>query len=288
MRILGVGVATLDLILQVGDYPAEDAEIRADGLRRVRGGNVTNTLVVLAGLGHQCDWAGALADEPGSKPILEDLDRHAIGASHAVLFPAGKAPTSYVLASTASGSRTIVHYRDLPEYSSSAFSAIDLSAYDWIHFEGRNPPDLLEMLKRLKRKGGPPCSLEVEKPRQGIDACFAHADTLLFSRHYARSRGCDSAAGFLRLIEPLCPAVPLFCAWGSEGAAALHGSGLVGSPAFVPAKLVETLGAGDVFNAGVIHRMAGGDSIESALDFGCRLAGRKCCQQGFDGLADER
>ena len=52
-RILGIGIATLDVINIVDEYPREDDEIRANGQRIARGGNVTNTLVVLSQLGHQ-------------------------------------------------------------------------------------------------------------------------------------------------------------------------------------------------------------------------------------------
>ena len=63
-RILGVGIATLDIINTVDGYPAEDSEVRAIHQRICRGGNATNTLVVLSQLGHRCAWAGVLADEP--------------------------------------------------------------------------------------------------------------------------------------------------------------------------------------------------------------------------------
>ena len=47
-RILGVGIATLDLINEVERYPPEDAEVRALTQRRSRGGNAANTLAVLS------------------------------------------------------------------------------------------------------------------------------------------------------------------------------------------------------------------------------------------------
>ena len=47
-KILGVGIATLDIINRVEHYPGADDEVRALSQVQVRGGNVTNTLVVLA------------------------------------------------------------------------------------------------------------------------------------------------------------------------------------------------------------------------------------------------
>jgi ketohexokinase len=52
---------------------------------------------------------------------------------------------------------------------------------------------------------------------------------------------------------------------------------------------VDTLGAGDVFNAAVIDARLREQDPQTALAAACTLAGRKCCQVGFDGLgaADE-
>lgn len=58
------------------------------------------------------------------------------------------------------------------------------------------------------------------------------------------------------------------------------------SPAYPPEKLVDTLGAGDTFNAGIIHRLLLGRHISEALQYACKLAGTKCGIVGFDGLKD--
>lgn len=61
VSVLGIGVATFDVVNSVDAYPLEDAKIRVRARRTARGGNVTNTLVVLSQLGHRCAWGGTLA-----------------------------------------------------------------------------------------------------------------------------------------------------------------------------------------------------------------------------------
>lgn len=284
MNILGVGIATLDVICEVDSFPKEDDEVRAQGFRRVRGGNVANTLVALRGLGHRCCWAGTLSDEPDSRHILDDLDDHDVDVNHVLRLPGGKVPTSYVISSRESGSRTIVHYRDLPEYSAQAFSAIDLSRFDWIHFEGRNVDELEQMLMRVAAVGGPPCSLEVEKPRHGIERLFALPDVLILSRNYALHCGHDNAKSLLRSMNRL-GRQRQFCAWGEQGGSAVDEYGeLHVSPAYPPSRVIDTLGAGDVFNAGVIHGLVENNGTGRTVELACRLAGNKCGQQGFGGL----
>lgn len=106
----------------------------------------------------------------------------------------------------------------------------------------------------------------------------------------------------------------LVCAWAEEGADALGPDGqLLHSDAFPPPRVVDTLGAGDTFNASVIFSLSKGEflrvgwgrvgpvpvlntgstlllvsspgnSMQEALRFGCQVAGKKCGLQGFDGI----
>jgi ketohexokinase len=52
-----------------------------------------------------------------------------------------------------------------------------------------------------------------------------------------------------------------------------------------PRRVVDTLGAGDTFNAGVIDGYLARRDAVTILRQACVLAGRKCGQSGFEGLA---
>ena len=281
MNILAIGTATLDLVNQVDDYPVEDSKVRAIAQYSSRGGNAANTLVTLRRLGHQCSWGGVLADDEGSRLIVDDLTSQGISSIPAVRI-AGRTPTSYIALSRRNGSRTIIHHRELREFTAVDFQAIDLSPFDWVHFEGREPLQLELMLVRVVA-AGLPCSLEVEKPREGIRALFPLPQLLLFSRGYAESAGFSQAVPFLDHMRPQCRGdADLVCAWGDAGAWALSARGeLLHSPAFPPARVVDTLGAGDLFNGGVIDGLVRGCSLEESLTSACRIAGEKCGRQGL-------
>lgn len=286
MRILAIGIATLDIINTVDSYPREDDEVRVRSQRMVRGGNATNTLVVLSQLGHTCYWGGVLSDDGDSRYVRDDLTSHHIGLASCEHYAGGKTPTSYVTMSADSGSRTIVHYRDLPEFSAAAFASIDLRDYDWVHFEGRNTADLAQMLERTV-SSGTPCSLEIEKPREGIEALLHLPQLILFSKAYAEHKGYFDPEPFLHAMHQLASSkAKLFCAWGAEGAAAMDASGrFQRMPAVAPVRVVDTLGAGDVFNAAVIDAVLRDYDTGKILQHACALAGKKCGQLGLNGLA---
>ena len=289
-RIIGIGIAALDIVNTTDGYPQEDDEVRALSQTVRRGGNVTNTLTVLSQLGHQCEWAGTLADDVNSRVIQTELSRFHITTQRCAVIAGGHAPTSYITLNQHNGSRTIVHYRDLPEYSFADFvvatQEFPLGDADWLHLEGRHVPDTIKILEyTAEHYPELTISIEIEKPRDRIDALFAHGDALLFSKHFAASMNYRDAATFLRSWRPKCSAPVLVCPWGVDGAYAMDSEAtLHHAPAVQISQVVDTIGAGDTFNAGFIHARLSHLSIADSLRYANALAGKKCSQPGFDNL----
>jgi len=279
-NILAIGIATLDIINTVESYPDEDSEQRAISQHQTRGGNATNTLTVLSQLGHQCTWGGVLIDEPDSQIIQRNLENNHIDFTACKRLVDGKMPTSYITLNQRTGSRTIVHHRDCPEFGFADFTNIDLSQFDWVHFEGRNIAETKLMLQHLnKHHPHLPCSLEIEKPRPDIELLFDLPTVLLFSQQYALSRGFTDATS---LLSSLSSNITATCAWGKAGAWAIdQHKNILHSPAFQPQQVIDTLGAGDTFNAGLIHNLMNNIDLQLALTYACQLAGHKCGQIGF-------
>lgn len=284
--VLGIGNATLDIIHLVDTYPGENTEVRCRERYTRRGGNVTNTLAVLSQLGVACNWAGMLVDDEDGRFVLDDLARYRIDTASCSYAAHGRMPVSSILVSGQTGSRTIIHFRNLPEYTYASFRRIDLRPMDWLHFEGRNVGETRRMLEHARKHcPATPCSVEIEKPRAGIEALFAHAAVLIFSSVYAREQGFRDPLDLLRSVRAGGSSADLFCTRGAAGAVALDRLGGVWRhPAVAPGTVVDTLGAGDTFNAGVISGCLDGLEIDAVLARACTLAGRKCGQYGFDGL----
>lgn len=283
-KILCVGIATLDIINEVQYYPEEDNEIRILAQDKRRGGNATNTAAVLSQLGHQCDWAGTLVNELDSQTILSDLDSHQISYEHCHFLEQGKIPTSYITLSKESGSRTISHYRDLPEYSFEDFKHINLSVYDWIHFEGRNVCETQKMMNWCKQEyPSIPLSVEIEKKRDLIQSLIEPADIVLFSKQYALSLANTSAQKFCRQLSACYLDKTFICAWGDAGAGGSFNQKYHWQYA-LNIKPVDTLAAGDVFNAGIIDQQIKHQSLNQCIQFACQLAGKKCTIKGIKDL----
>ncbi|ERS95775.1 hypothetical protein HMPREF1624_07850 [Sporothrix schenckii ATCC 58251] len=240
------------------------------------------------------------------------------------------APAScYVLRSAATGSRTIVNHSDLPDMTADEFLAVAVLFFDrqtspatastasshtsstvcsWWHFEGRIPETTLacigHLLSRRDASNDIVISVEVEKPgREGLRDLAAMADVVFYSKSWAEDQGYDSAEACLRGEAASLPqASLLLCTWGAQGASALApGSGdhVVSCPASpVPAaKVVDAVGAGDTFVAGILYKLVSlsvqegsphlavsDDTARAALAFAVDLATRKIQIDGFQGL----
>ena len=282
-KILAVGTAVLDFVFEVSAYPRENEEIRALAQRRCGGGNARNTLAVLAQLGHHCSWAGTVSGDSDGRWLLGDMSSRGINVDAAILVPDEKCPVSCIAVSRTRATRTIVHYRELAEFSYDHFCLIDLSPMQWIHFEGRNVLETAKMMRRAKTICPEiPVSVEIEKPRPDIESLYADADLLLYSRAFAEAKGYSTADSLFNAVRRMTQA-DLICAWGALGAYSQDCNGHdVFSPASDAVEIVDTLAAGDTFNAAVIDARLRNYGLADSLDRACRIASRKIAHVGLD------
>lgn len=295
LNILLTGVATLDIINYLSAYPAEDSEVRVLSQQLRTGGNAANSAIVLQQLGIQAHLLAQRADDQNAEWLFNQLKQRHIDVSLCPVQANSHTPTSYISVSQETGSRSIVHYRQLDELNDRVLTQLDLRQYDWLHFEARHCTALKKMLIH-SQKFNRPISIELEKTRPSIDSIIPYADILLVSRAYAESLHFTTALECLQALSTEYADKIISCTWGDQGAWLYYNQSIIHQPAYNQQQIIDTLAAGDTYNAAFISSLAGicqnknelsllpYQALQQSLDFACQIAARKCSQSGLDKL----
>ncbi|GES96557.1 pfkB family kinase [Rhizophagus clarus] len=239
-------------------------------------------------------FMASMASKDASAFILQDFEIHNIKTSTCIFRSnAELAPVAYIIYADNTSSRTIINYNSIDELTFEEFKRKFEAAcveevvdtlnndlpFNWIHFEGRNAVEVAKMIDYIGTKVWRPrtkISVELEKPyRRGLETLMSRADVVFFSKVFAEGKGYDHAGDFLQVMSPFCKnTAHLFCTWGSSGAMCYHNPTrkLFTASALPIQSVVDTVGAGDTFSAGVIYGLTQGMTPEGCLKFACELA----------------
>jgi ketohexokinase len=278
--ILLVGNCILDYVSVVPRFPQEDDEIRALYSYQTMGGNAANSALILQQLGHRVDLMCSLAQDEAADQIRSQLEHAHVNYHLCQTFASGSTPASTVWLSRQNASRTIVHHRGLEELSLRHLQQVDWSIFEWIHFEGRNIETLSKLLPEVHAKGAM-ISLEIEKPRKGIEELVPYANTIVISSHYLKAKA-FGAEEVMRKFRSMNPQANMVCTLGSKGLQGLNCADELITIKAVPVDHpVDTLGAGDCFIAGLVSCLVQQYNFEQAMLFATKLAATKIQVKGL-------
>jgi sugar/nucleoside kinase (ribokinase family) len=290
-RILCTGIAVLDEIFRVDEFPPPDGKAQAHEFVAVGGGCAANAAIAIARLGGQASFAGPLGGPAGGEPIS---DRIVAGLAAEGVDMAGCVRLAGVTSALSAifvnrrGERTIATYRDhrldavTPRDAAALAGAADAVLAD-NRFANFSLPICSAALRR-----GIPVVLDADKPARPDDPLFAACSHIVFSSEGLRAtmQSDDLAAALRRFgqgtnafIAVTNGAAPVL--WRDETDA------LRELP--VPAvTAVDTLAAGDVFHGGFTLALIEGRAAEDALRFAAAAASLKCTRFGGSAAAPLR
>jgi ketohexokinase len=255
---------------------------------------------VLTNLNRKCELLTTFSNDKTFVFVIDDLKERGIDIKNCFYYPNSSLPFSTIILSRNTGCRTIVHSnKNLPHVNFDIFDKCDLNEYEWIHFEARTVLETTKMMEKIKKFNESrsdeqkiKISLELEKKRDENLLLIKYADVAVLGRDYAEILDCFDKKSAIRKLKKLTiederyknEKITLICPWGSDGAAALDEDGnYYESPVFSPDKVVDTLGAGDTFCAGLIDSLLTNyNDVQKAIERGCKIAGYKCGYFGYD------
>ena len=192
----------------------------------------------------------------------------------------------------------------------------------WLHFEGRDGDDVRRCVEDARRRSATSAvtiSLELEKTSAGraasLVALLPLVDVAFVSSTFARHLGYANATSCVAALHSALrrPGAVAVCAWGSAGAAlaaaGTAGAGVMSVHVSVADALaagatvrsgdgegvegrdcavVDSVGAGDAFNAAFIAASLHGATRSEALSAAVRVATLKVRRRGFGGVRREQ
>ena len=317
IQYLTVGVACIDEVYDLAEYPEQDSKVRATSKALQRGGNAANTAVVLSGLladkeagvkSNRVFLCAAISDDAEGKFIEQDLLEHKVGTCGLIWRSSREESTPKSVVLRVKDTRTIVHHRNSREISPEEFNQalkavqdsteVDKGMSLWVHFEGRSTQDTLEMMQTVRSQAGRPCrmSLELERARTR-DECqllTTSPEVVVFSNSFVKSFGFTNFQLFIEsflLAQGYGPRDSREALWvctvgeqGSIGAVVLQNRllELFHVPAATVTAVTDSLGAGDAYLAGLLYSLGTlALSNREALGFATDVAAHKIQKTGF-------
>jgi sulfofructose kinase len=281
-HILCAGMAVLDEVFRVREFPLPDTKAEATEFFAVGGGNAANAAVAIARLGARAAFAGPIGGPAGEDAIgdrvIESLAAESIDCNGCVRLAGARTPISAILLN-AQGERTIANYRDkrldavTPADPDRLVRDVDVLLVD------NRYPAFVMPICAAARRSGLAVVIDADMATVETDPLFALGTHVIFSGDsLRRTTGIDDlAAGLTRMAQftdaflaATNGALPVL--WREEEAIRIM-------PVFKIAA-IDTLAAGDVFHGAFTLTLAEGRGIAEAMRFAAAAAGLKCTRFG--------
>lgn len=288
MSVVVIGDANVDLEIRLPNEPRIETHANPDPQMH-GGGSAANTAAALARLGLSCRFVGAVGDDSFGRFAVDSLAR--AGVDTRAVATTTDAPTVAVIAVVQPGGDRLIY---VWPPTGGAHGALErdaavaaLEGATWLHVSGiclRVAPArdaVLAAMEEARLKGVPVSfDLNLRLENWGWDDDFAATvEAAVDNSDVVLGAASDEVGALAGTTDPIAAAASLaghdrvvVARLGADGAVASSPGGSVMVPGFV-VPVVDTVGAGDAFNAGFIAARLRGLDISGAVVWGNAVAG---------------
>lgn len=273
--VVTLGEAMLRLWVPPGRRLETTAELAVSSA-----GAEANVAVALARMGRSVAFLSRLPDSPLGRRVVNDLRSHGVDTTHVAMVPGARMGTYYVEANVSPLPTTVVY--DRVGSAAAGLTAADVpwevvEAARLVHVSGITPAlspscrDVTRELVTRARGAGAAVTVDVNyraklwNPAEAaavLEPLCAAATVVILTREDAATLfgliGSDREVATAARERFGVDHLVLTC--GADGAVLDDDSG-VEAVAAVPAEVVDRIGSGDAFAAGVIHGLLDGDVL---------------------------
>ncbi|MCL2622552.1 MAG: PfkB family carbohydrate kinase [Planctomycetaceae bacterium] len=282
--LVGFGVATLDLIMEVASFPAAGGKSKILSSEYHGGGLTATALVAASKLGAKTWYGGALGNNERSDLVRKILTDFRVGLPDAGLYPTEAEPIfAHVYVDRQTGERTIL-WSDLGTASPVVNDeTVNVALASKCLFIDNHFAKSLLPLYQLAKKRHVPIVGDFEAVTDSNDEeALSLVDHLIvpakFAQHYTGA--CDPGDAVGRLLRNSgCQAAVVTD--GSSGAwFADRENRQVRHQAAFHVDVIDTTGCGDVFHGAYAASLVFGDSLETRVQTAAAAAAIKATRRG--------
>ncbi|MDP2062849.1 MAG: PfkB family carbohydrate kinase [Phaeovulum sp.] len=266
--VLCTGRLYCDIVMSgLSGLPSNDAEVYAETLVLAAGGGAYITAAYLAALGRPSGLAALLPAAPFDAAIAAELAASGVDLAACPAAPPGAA-AQITVAMVSGGDRAFLTHRGGPAVPATLAEAIASGRYRHLHLGElatlAEAPEVVAQARAAGLSVSADCAWDAAVlARPDSVALLAGVDVFLPNRAEARA---------LMRHAPIAQHAPLVVIKdGAAGAEAIQNGTSLRRPALAQ-RVVDTVGAGDAFNAGFLDAWLAGASLSDCLDAGAGTA----------------
>ncbi len=271
--VVGLGIASLDLIGVAGSEPLLGAKQQLAGWLELGGGPVATALATMARFGARVAMAGAVGADPYGARILADLRAAGVDVQAMQVRP-GTSHVAFVLAEPGRDRRTVWWHNDRAVLDQLPLER-ELFTNARALLIDTHLPEAALRAARWARTTGSLVMIDAERVTPSTLDLLPHCDLLVVSAQFGQQiSGFEAPWDAARAIYSRYGKFSLVTC-GAEGSWCMHEGVLVHTPAF-EIEPVDTTGAGDVFHGALLYALLEGQAVRAAIRFASAAAALSC------------
>jgi len=279
--VVGVGLNATDTIIPVPEYPARGSKVTFRSANVLPGGQVASAVAACQTWGLRTRYVGKVGDDAAGQLHREEFERLGV-ESHLVIAQGCPSQQAFILVDD-KGERTVLWKRD----ERLALRPAELQR-DWVvdarvlHVDGHDTA-AAAVAAGWAREAGVPVVADLDDLYPGVEGLLPKLDYFVASRDIpGRLTGETDLRKALPEVKKKYGCVLAAATLGEEGALAWDGSKFWYAAAY-RVKVVDSIGAGDIFHAGFIYGLLQKWPLQRQLDFACAAAALNCMAVGARG-----
>jgi sugar/nucleoside kinase (ribokinase family) len=279
--VAGVGLNATDTIIPVPEYPVRGSKVTFRSAKVLPGGQVASAVAACQTWGMRTRYVGKVGDDAAGELHREEFARLGVEA-HLVIAQGCPSQQAFILVDD-KGERTVLWKRD----ERLTLQPAELQR-EWVvdarvlHVDGHDTA-AAAVAAGWAREAGVPVVADLDELYPGVEELLPKLDYFVASRDIpGRLTGQTDLRKALLEVKKKYGCVLAAATLGEEGVLAWDGTTFWYAAAY-RVKVVDSIGAGDIFHAGFIYGLLQKWPLQRQLDFACAAAALNCMAVGARG-----